>query len=317
MSFLLFALFVTLAQSTKFVSYIGQAGTGWGNPGSNSDFLKYIGVPGYGGDLGYNVLNFAFWVSDSSNGGAAVNGAAYDWQNILSRITDSSLRITLTGSSNPTAAELRAGIKAIYAANDIDICISAFGGADHPMGNGANAVTTGQSLATYAKEYDYDCVDVDWEEAYYGYFDADQGGEEWLCSLTSTLNSNLDSTQYITHAPQAPYFMGSPKYPLGGYTTVHKNCGDLISWYNVQFYNQGSTTYNTYAGLFVNSIGWSTNTAVYEIMDGASSENVQVPAEKIVVGKHTYGDGSTFVDGATLKSMFNDALTAGRWNTGL
>ena len=171
----LLLLCLGVAQSTKFVSYIGQAGPGWGNPGSNEDFLKYIGVPGYGGDLGYNVLNFAFWVSDSTNGGAAVNGAAYDWQDILNRITDSSLRITLTGSSSPTAAELRAGIKSLYSADGIDICISAFGGADHPMGNGKNAVTTGQSLATYAKDYDYDCVDVDWEEAYYGYFGATAG----------------------------------------------------------------------------------------------------------------------------------------------
>merc|ERR1719481_1547335 len=109
MTYFLLALLITFTQGTKFVSYIGQAGPGWGNPG------------------------------------AAVNGAAYDWQNILSRITDSTLRTTLTGSSNPTAAELRAGIKAIYTANDIDICISAFGGANHPMGDGANAVTTGQS----------------------------------------------------------------------------------------------------------------------------------------------------------------------------
>merc|ERR1712154_708131 len=78
----------------------------------------------------------------------------------------------------------------------------------------------------------------------------------------------------------------------------------------------GSTTYDTYSGLFETSTGWSTTTAVYEIMDGASSENVSVPAEKIVVGKHTYGDGSSFVDGPTLKSIFNEALDAGQWDTG-
>merc|ERR1719474_1385565 len=309
-------LLFAVAQSTKFVSYIGQAGPGWANPGTNENFLKYIGVPGYGGDLGYNVLNFAFWVSTSTNGGAAVNGAAYDWQNIENRITDSSLIQVLTGKSSATAAELRAGIKAIYAQDGIDICISAFGGADHPMGNGANAVTTAQALYQYGIDYDYDCYDIDWEEAYCGKFGATAYGEQWLCDLTDELYSLKSADQYITHAPQAPYFMGTPQYPLGGYTTVHKNCGDKISWYNVQFYNQGSTRYDTYSSLFVNSDGWSANTAVYEIMDGASSENVPVPAEKIVVGKHTFGDGSSFVSGSTLKSIFNSALADGRWSTG-
>jgi len=317
---LLFLLLcVAVSQGTKFVSYIGQAGPGWSSPGTDEEFLKYIGVPGYGGDIGYNVLNFAFWVSTSDNGGAAVNGAAYDWQTISTRIASSSLRTALTGSASPTAAELRSAIKSLYKTKNIDICISAFGGTDHPMGNGEDAVATGQALAAYAKEYDYDCIDVDWEEAYNGKFSANGGGEEWLCSLTETLHSALQSDGiYITHAPQAPYFMGSTlyQYPNGGYTTVHKNCGDKISWYNVQFYNQGSTKYDSYAALFEEATGWSKNSAVYQIMDGASPENVPVPAEKIVVGKHTLGDGSTFVDGSTLRSIFDSALAAGRWNTG-
>merc|ERR1719410_495092 len=100
--------------SARFVSYIGQAGPGWGTPASNEEFLKVIGVPGYGGSRGYNILNFAFWVSTSTNGGAAVNGAAYDWQNILNRITSTTLRQTLTNSANPTADQLRSAIKALY-----------------------------------------------------------------------------------------------------------------------------------------------------------------------------------------------------------
>jgi len=310
-----------VAHSARFVTYVGQAGPGWGNPGTNEAFLEYIGVPGYSslvGSNGYNVINFAFWVSNSANGGAAVNGAAFDWQNILNRITSTSLRQTLTDKTSPTAAELRAGIKALYAADGVELCISAFGGADHPMDNGANAETTAVALAAYASDYDYDCVDVDWEEAINGYFGATAGGETWLCSLTNKLRSELPSSMAISHAPQAPYFMGSTgnQYPNGGYATVHKNCGSNIDWYNVQFYNQGSSTYDTYATLFESSNGWSGNTAVYEIMDGDGPQNVQVDADKIVVGKHTVGDGSTFVSGATLKSIFNSALSAGRWDAG-
>merc|ERR1719361_1201223 len=128
----------------------------------------------------------------------------------------------------------------------------------------------------------------------------------------------VSSDMEISHAPQSPYFMGSTlgQYPNGGYATVHQLCGDKIDFYNVQFYNQGGSTYDSYNTLFVSSNGWSANSAVYQIMDGASPENVQVPASKIVVGKHTFGDGSSFVDGATLKNVFNSALSAGRWNAG-
>merc|ERR1719197_1155658 len=51
-------------------------------------------------------------------------------------------------------------------------------------------------------------------------------------------------------------------------------------------------------------------------MDGASPENVQIPASKLVVGKHTNGDGSSFIDGETLKNVFNSALADGRWSAG-
>merc|ERR1719229_1715683 len=112
--------------------------------------------------------------------------------------------------------------------------------------------------------------------------------------------------------------MGSTinQYPHGGYNKVHQNCGSQIDWYNIQFYNQGSTSYNTYSGLFQTSIGWSGNSGVYQIMNGASPENVKVPASKIVVGKHTYGDGSSFLSGLNLKSIFNAALAAGQWDAG-
>merc|ERR1711971_964013 len=304
--------------SARFVSYLGQVGSSWGNPATNEEYLRMIGVPGYGGSKGYNYLMFAFWVSDSANGGAAVNGAAFEWQNILNRITSTSLRIELTGSANPTADDLRAAIKSLYNNAGIKIFISAFGGADHPMENGADPAQTATDLAEYANMYLYDGVDVDWEEAISGKFQSGAGGEVWLCALTDNLRNALPSDKEISHAPQSPYFMGSTlnQYPDGGYATVHQNCGDNIDFYNVQFYNQGGSTYNDYASLFVSSIGWSQNSAVYQIMDGASPEGVQVPASKIVVGKHTLGDGSSFIDGVSLKTAFNSALADGRWSAG-
>lgn len=65
----------------------------------------------------------------------------------------------------------------------------------------------------------------------------------------------------ITHAPQAPYFCGQ-HYKNGAYTTVHRQVGHLINFYNVQFYNQGNTTYDTYHKLFLESGGYFPGTSV-------------------------------------------------------
>ena len=41
----------------------------------------------------------------------------------------------------------------------------------------------------------------------------------------------------VTHAPVAPWF--SPgKFPSGAYLTIDQTVGDLIDWYNIQFYNR-------------------------------------------------------------------------------
>jgi chitinase len=82
----------------------------------------------------------------------------------------------------------------------------------------------------------------------------------------------------ISHAPQAPYF-STTQYRNGGYITVNKQVGTTIDFYNVQFYNQGGTTYDSYDALFKVSIGWSTGTAVKQMIDAG------IPSNKIVVGK--------------------------------
>lgn len=58
----------------------------------------------------------------------------------------------------------------------------------------------------------------------------------------------------ITHAPQAPYFC-SQRYKNGAYVNINQQVGNLIDFYNVQFYNQGNNTYDTYEKLFVCSGG--------------------------------------------------------------
>lgn len=53
----------------------------------------------------------------------------------------------------------------------------------------------------------------------------------------------------------------------------------MIDFYNIQFYNQGDTKYDTYETLFINSGGFFSGTAVKEIISRG------VPPKKIVIGK--------------------------------
>lgn len=81
-----------------------------------------------------------------------------------------------------------------------------------------------------------------------------------MISLTKQLRSKLPN-HIITHAPQAPYFK-SEYYPKGGYITVNKEVGNLIDFYNIQFYNQGDTKYNSYDELFTKASGFFSGTSV-------------------------------------------------------
>lgn len=93
----------------------------------------------------------------------------------------------------------------------------------------------------------------------------------------------------ISHAPQAPYF-SSTHYKNGGYLFVDKRIGQSIDFYNVQFYNQESTGYDSYRGLFIESDGWALGTSVGEILKKG------VHPDKIVVGKPV-GKGDAYNSG--------------------
>ena len=83
----------------------------------------------------------------------------------------------------------------------------------------------------------------------------------------------------LTHAPQAPYFVGRPHYKNGGYLTIDQEVGDLIDFYNIQFYNQGSSRYDTYDGLFKVSGGEWPGSSVLEMIKNG------IDKRKIIIGK--------------------------------
>eukprot|EP00919_Chromeraceae_sp_WS-2016_P023282 GHVR01055348.1.p1 GENE.GHVR01055348.1~~GHVR01055348.1.p1 ORF type:complete len:132 (+),score=9.95 GHVR01055348.1:1497-1892(+) len=103
-------------------------------------------------------------------------------------------------------------------------------------------------------------------------------GEAWLITFTRKLREMLPD-HIITHAPQAPYFC-CDCYKNQAYCKVDKEVGHMIDFYNVQFYNQGTTNkYDTYETLFEKSGGYFKGTSVNEIILKG------IPAEKIVLGK--------------------------------
>lgn len=85
-------------------------------------------------------------------------------------------------------------------------------------------------------------------------------GADWIIQFTKTLRAMLPN-HIITHAPQGPYF-NDGYYNTKSYVKVHNEVGSMIDFYNIQFYNQGTTSYDTYEKLFKISGGYFPYTSV-------------------------------------------------------
>ncbi|KZV72254.1 carbohydrate-binding module family 5 protein [Peniophora sp. CONT] len=208
-------------------------------------------------------------------------------------------------------ADQRAATKAAYAAAGIKMLVSAFGSTDYPTTNGANAVSTANSIAAWVKQYNLDGVDVDYED-----FSAFNGGTtaavDWLIAFTTQLRSQLPAGQYIiTHAPVAPWF--EKGYSGGGYLAVHNAVGSSIDWYNIQFYNQGQSQYTDCTGLLTASGGQYPGSSLFEISANGVDQN------KLVIGKPALtGDAPSggYISASTLATCVATAHAKG-WNGGV
>jgi hypothetical protein len=90
--------------------------------------------------------------------------------------------------------------------------------------------------------------------------------------------------------------------------------GSTISFYNIQFYNQGSSTYSTAASLFNSSGGWAPGTSVNEIIAKG------IPSDKIVVGKpattaDAYNTG--YMTASDLSNAFVAEYNYNKWRAGV
>jgi chitinase len=190
----------------------------------------------------------------------------------------------------------------------VKVLVSASGSTETPIthwinGSGIDGATYGQKLADFVKQYQLDGADLDIEDAAYQTNPSE--AIQWTVDATKTLRKVLGQNAVITHAPQAPYF--SPDFGNAPYLEIDKQVGSMIDFYNIQFYNQGNSSYDTYNDLFVTSNGWCSGSSVGEIHAAG------VPLSRIVVGKpmETNDASNTgFVDAKHLAAFIKHAKQA-------
>ncbi|KZT09935.1 glycoside hydrolase family 18 protein [Laetiporus sulphureus 93-53] len=209
-------------------------------------------------------------------------------------------------------SDTRSSIKASYEAAGISLLVSAFGSTDTPTSSDADPVTTAQTMAAWVKEYDLDGIDVDYED--FTAINDGNGAVAWLADFTTELRNQLPSPDYIiTHAPVAPWFSNNSQFEGGAYLDVDEKVGDLIDWYNVQFYNQGADEYTTCDGLLTESSSAWPNTALFQINSVGG-----VPLDKLVIGKPSAASDASngYMDPSTLATCVEQAKGQG-WNAGV
>ncbi|KAI9632985.1 glycoside hydrolase superfamily [Dioszegia hungarica] len=200
----------------------------------------------------FNRFVLAFWMSDQ---GPVDNAQMWVWM---------------------PQADRRRVLDAYHNAG-IALMVSAFGSTDQPTTWGKDPLATAQQLAKFVVDYEFDGVDIDYEDM--GAMNSDQA-ERWLIPFQKELRRLLPKPYLISHAPVAPWFTSSSAYRSGAYVAIHQSVGDGIDFYNMQFYNQGDGVYTDCNSLINSSGGYWPGTSVMEMNSYA-----KVPLNKIVIGK--------------------------------
>jgi chitinase len=267
------------------VAYVDAITTWWG---CNVPFG--FGLPNASTPLSYNTVILSFWTT----GGPA--DSVQLWSDPVDYIPTN----CTYGTDN---SAIQQSIINDFHAAGINVLASAFGSTNYPTST--DPAQTCSALAQFILDNNLDGVDIDYEDT--AGFSANGGGEQWLITCTQTLRQSLPQGQYLlTHAPQGPYFeeASSSPYPNGAYLTVDSEVGDLIDWYNLQYYNQGTSAYVTYEDLFVQSSSFP-GSAVLELQGTLKSA--------VAVGKPVNpSDASNgYVPVSTLASWLEEAQSTG------
>jgi len=153
---------------------------------------------------------------------------------------------TLKGWGNAFDPQLQNNIRWLQRANK-NVLISFGGGLDDKLTTAAYQFYAGNvnllvnQIVGFVNQFNFNGVDIDYEDdAGFGN-NAAYDGVEFLSALTSGLAQALPSGRnIITHAPQTPYWDSHSNFARGGiapYFQIWKNVGTKIAWINNQFYN--------------------------------------------------------------------------------
>jgi len=273
----------SLLSKPPVVAYVDGIKTWWG-----CNVLDAIGMP-KSPTTGANVIALSFWTTR-----AGAEDALAIWTNLPKYVPNN----CGFGSSN---SEMQSNIINNYHKNGVKLIVSAFGAENMPTNKDPTETCT--NLAKFVLANKLDGVDLDYEdEKAFG-----QGtGAKWVITCTKVLRQYLPQGKYIlSHAPQGPHFTTDNMYKDGAYRTVDKEVGQLIDWYNLQYYNQGNNAYKTYEDTFFKSTSFK-NTAVLELK-GLKA--------KVVVGKPATAKdaGNGWVPASTLAEWLQRANKETGW----
>ncbi|NES64528.1 MAG: hypothetical protein F6K24_04295 [Okeania sp. SIO2D1] len=261
----------------KIVEYVDGIPNYWPPSVAVDDILEAQGST--------NEIIISFWTETYGANGAAAewvrgeNGAFGDTEVAVQRFHDAGMTV-LIGAGGANEAPVT----------------------DHPE----DGRRYGEEVGLFALDYNFDGVDFDIENFPVGRPDTTS---EWLAEATRAVKSVYPDA-IITHAPQAPYFQlvgGNPNASYG-YLELNEKAGDLIDSYNIQFYNQGNTAYDTYEQLFLDSGTDAPETAVQQIHENG------VPLEKIVIGKPiSEGDvyNTGYIDAEDIAELISEGISDG------
>ncbi|KIK52437.1 glycoside hydrolase family 18 protein [Collybiopsis luxurians FD-317 M1] len=206
--------------------------------------------------------------------------------------------------------EERVAAKSQYKAAGISLIVSAFGSNQNPTTWKIDPIAMADKMADWVIKYDLDGIDVNYED-----FNAIAVGTagEWVVKFTKQLRTKLAKETYIvTYAPIAPWFRPDDFYPHKAFLGINKDVGDLIDWYNVQFYNQGNE-YTTCEGLLTASSSTFPKTALFQIAESG------VPLNKLVICKPATKEDAPsggYMAPDLLATCLSDAKNKG-WSAGV
>lgn len=198
-----------------------------------------------------------------------------------------------------TKAQIQQTLKTKYANGKVHVLVSAFGPQETPTSSGYSWQDCANRLAAYVLDNNLDGCDINWQDS-----DAllNGSGVQWLNSFQNHLRKLLPN-HTIVHSPLAKYF-NTATYSKGSYFDINTQEGKSINFFNIQYYNHGTSKYNTYKDIFIESGGEFNQTSVSELTRNG------IPQNKIVIGKPVVPSdttGSGWIDGSVLGQFVSQA----------